>query len=468
MKRLIIFAAVTFSVSTVRAQSPVDEGKQKLESSLEDLSALREEIAEEKEPLASRLLEIESEVVELRRKADRMSSLVDNQSLNLAEMENRTEAFRDEASYVVNLLNDYFNRVNASLAVSEVPRYEPALLDLIQAADREDLDYAAKLAVQIPGLETPIERLRALIGGVRFDGSAVLPDGQLSEGSFAMFGPVTYFADGSHAGLVQSGSSGQPALVELDAKAFPQIQSFVETGEGPLPLDSTLGRALAIKTAEESLPEHFMKGGIWMWPIAFFGLFAFLIGVIKFAQIMSFKGVSEEEIEEVCSLLKNDQEEEAIARTKSLPSLSADVISTGLKYRFLPKHLLEEFLFEKLLTIKPKLEKGVAFIALSASVAPLLGLLGTVTGMIETFKLLTLFGTGDAKSLSSGISKALITTEFGLVSAIPALVLSAVIGRMVAGKLSNLERASLNLANTLAALNYAREEEKEPMPLESA
>ena len=73
----------------------------------------------------------------------------------------------------------------------------------------------------------------------------------------------------------------------------------------------------------------------------------------------------------------------------------------------------------------PKLHRGLASIALFAAIAPLLGLLGTVTGMISTFQAITLYGTGDPKLMSGGISQALITTELGLVVAIPLLLLHA-------------------------------------------
>ena len=82
------------------------------------------------------------------------------------------------------------------------------------------------------------------------------------------------------------------------------------------------------------------------------------------------------------------------------------------------RRLLEELLYEKLLSIRPKLERFLPFLAVTAATAPLMGLLGTIDGMIKTFKLITKFGTGDARTLSSGISEALVTTN-GLVVAIP-------------------------------------------------
>ena len=75
----------------------------------------------------------------------------------------------------------------------------------------------------------------------------------------------------------------------------------------------------------------------------------------------------------------------------------------------------------------PKFEKGISIIKLIASVAPLLGLLGTVVGMIATFQAITLFGTGDPKLMAGGISEALVTTMQGLVVAVPMLFLYTIV-----------------------------------------
>jgi biopolymer transport protein ExbB len=224
----------------------------------------------------------------------------------------------------------------------------------------------------------------------------------------------------------------------------------VRTGTGTVPLDPTLGRALAIATTKETFVEHFLKGGIWMWPIAFFGLLALVITVFKLIDIVSLKFMPAVKINEINTLLKEDKMVEALHIANQHQGPAADMIKTGIKNFHLSRELLDEFLFETLLTVKPKLERGITFIALAAAVAPLLGLLGTVTGMIETFKLLTLFGTGDAKSLSSGISQALITTEFGLIAAIPACILGAIVSRLVANKMGKLETLMITFGNSLA------------------
>ena len=87
---------------------------------------------------------------------------------------------------------------------------------------------------------------------------------------------------------------------------------------------------------------------------------------------------------------------------------------------------LELKLDDAILKEMPALERGLALLKLLSGVAPLLGLLGTVTGMILTFQAITLFGTGDPKLMAGGISQALVTTVLGLVVAIPILLLHAV------------------------------------------
>jgi biopolymer transport protein ExbB len=89
------------------------------------------------------------------------------------------------------------------------------------------------------------------------------------------------------------------------------------------------------------------------------------------------------------------------------------------------------------------------FVAICATSAPLLGLLGTVTGIMNTFSLMTVFGTGDPKTLSSGISEALITTEYGLIVAIPSLLLHAFLSRRARRVLDEMEQVAIAFLNQL-------------------
>ncbi len=106
---------------------------------------------------------------------------------------------------------------------------------------------------------------------------------------------------------------------------------------------------------------------------------------------------------------------------------------------------LELKIDEAILKATPPLEKGIGTVKILAAVAPLLGLLGTVTGMIATFQSITLFGTGDPKLMAGGISQALMTTVLGLVCAIPLLLLHNVIANKSKGLVQILEEESAGM-----------------------
>jgi biopolymer transport protein ExbB len=99
------------------------------------------------------------------------------------------------------------------------------------------------------------------------------------------------------------------------------------------------------------------------------------------------------------------------------------------------------------LTTRLRLNGWLPFLAICATSAPLLGLLGTVTGIMQTFMLMTVYGTGDPKTLSSGISEALITTEYGLIVAIPSLMLHAFLSRKARGILDEMEKVAVSFLN---------------------
>jgi biopolymer transport protein ExbB len=122
----------------------------------------------------------------------------------------------------------------------------------------------------------------------------------------------------------------------------------------------------------------------------------------------------------------------------------------GIMHAREPKELIEEVMYEKTLETRLRLQRYLSFLAICSAAAPLLGLLGTVTGIINTFELITVFGTGDPKTLSSGISEALITTKFGLIVAIPALLLHALLARMVKRFVDGMEKTAVRLLNRIA------------------
>ena len=106
---------------------------------------------------------------------------------------------------------------------------------------------------------------------------------------------------------------------------------------------------------------------------------------------------------------------------------------------------VELVLDEAILKESPKLERGLNLLKLGAGIAPLLGLLGTVTGMIKTFQAMMIYGTGDPQLMAGGISEALVTTMLGLVAAIPLLILHSFCASLARGVQGTLEEQSAGI-----------------------
>ena len=109
------------------------------------------------------------------------------------------------------------------------------------------------------------------------------------------------------------------------------------------------------------------------------------------------------------------------------------------------EEIIELRLDEAILKESPKLEFGLNFLKLGAGIAPLLGLLGTVTGMIKTFQAMMIYGTGDPQLMAGGISEALVTTMLGLIAAIPLLILHSFCASLARGVQGTLEEQSAGI-----------------------
>ena len=184
-----------------------------------------------------------------------------------------------------------------------------------------------------------------------------------------------------------------------------------------------------------------------MIPIALLGLLSLVVGLFKVLQLLS-RTPSEAPLEAVermveAALAGKEQEAQAIA--EGLHRSIRPLALAALQNRELDEEHLEARLYEASLAVQSPLERWLGVLSVSTAAAPLLGLLGTVTGMIHTFRLITMFGTGDARLLSGGISEALVTTEAGLMVAIPALLIHAWCVRRVRRNAALHKQATLRL-----------------------
>lgn len=172
----------------------------------------------------------------------------------------------------------------------------------------------------------------------------------------------------------------------------------------------------------ERLIEYFQAGGGLMIPLAALSLFMWTLAIVKGIR---FRRARRREIgpERCMDLFRG----EAGACKAGLANWQWDILSQYMRQRCDDPELNREILASIRLGQEFQATRHIGTILILAAVAPLLGLLGTVTGMIATFDVISQFGTGNARALASGISEALMTTQTGLVAAVPGMLLGGLL-----------------------------------------
>ena len=181
---------------------------------------------------------------------------------------------------------------------------------------------------------------------------------------------------------------------------------------------------------------YFLSGGpvmfillldsVWMWTL-----------IIE--RILYFRGKALPSIQESRQITQKYED----AKDPFCLRLITEFAHTRTGDRRLDRKLLEQYVIKE----KTRLRHNLAFISILAVIAPLLGLLGTVTGMMDTFNVIAVFGTGNAQAMAGGISKALVTTQSGLTVAIPGMFMNTILHRRADRIENTLNRFIIHIEN---------------------
>ena len=452
-----------FAQSFDGAQSQID---QRLERSLRELRDTRSRIAKEKIPLSRGVSQLEQQVLKLRRDRDGLLKVRDSRTIDLTSLRKQVESLSSQEDFIDSRLDEFVRDFESRLDISETALYEQKTTEARLAKKNPELDAGGARDAQLAVVKAGLERLRAQLGGQVFAGEALSPDGILTNGKFVAIGPTVFYAsdDGEISGLVENQlNAADPVVVPLPGGHGDGIFEVASTGTGFLPLDATLGKALKVEKARKTIFQHIDDGGAVGYVILGLGLAALALTAFKAFEILGFQVAEAEQVDGVLRELSKGNIEAAAWEAERVDGVAGEMLQTGVANAGEKRGVIEELLFEKILRVRPSLERFLPFLAITAAAAPLLGLLGTVIGMIRTFQLITIFGTGDAKSLSSGISEALITTALGLIVAIPTLIMHGALSRMAKRKLGLLEELSVAFVNGATAIRRSPPE-PEPTP----
>jgi biopolymer transport protein ExbB len=283
--------------------------------------------------------------------------------------------------------------------------------------------------------------LHLMASGSSLPGSAVLSDGREVKGRVILRGPLQLFSgEGADMQglLVERPGDPLPRLWPLEA---PGIPTLARGADASVPVDLTGGRALALGDVGRPLWSRLRDGGVTMIPLLLTALASIVLTFWKFASLWRVSGQNPDAVDAVASALADGNAALARERLLQVPAPLTDVLEGGVAHPSASREDLEEIMHERMLALLPKLDRHLGTLAVLGGIAPLLGLLGTVTGMIHTFELVTVFGSGNERVLSQGISEALVTTMTGLSIAVPVLLVHAFLARRVRVIIGELEQS---------------------------
>jgi biopolymer transport protein ExbB len=421
-----------------------------LQKALAELSTARQEVEAERLPLARALTELEQKLIERRNEYAKAQRFQENQLVELNSLKAEARQRSEEVKYIDSLLTEYARAFRSRLNFVEEPRYLTMFEGLEKAAAAPDMTPAQRFTQRSALLTTALTRAEAALGGEIFEGRALDKQGRVQQGKVALVGPVAMFADsaGQTAGLLQQElNKTDPTVADVDKGVADTSRTLVNTRSGQIALDPTLGNAFKLSAMKESLYERISAGGWVMAPLILLGVSTILVALFKWFQLSRVQIASEKDLQIVLRHLEEQQREKALSHARKLRGFAGDLLATAIEHFDEKKEYIEEVLYEKMLAARTKLERGLAFLALTATVGPLMGLLGTVMGMIATFKLISSFGSGDPKVLAAGISEALIATASGMIVAIPALLLHAFLSRKAKGIIGSMEQTAVGFIN---------------------
>ena len=316
--------------------------------------------------------------------------------------------------------------VKNSIVSLQFPNREKNLTGLAEARGIPSIE-------QMHGLRVELLREMSQSGQVqRFQKQVVLPGGSIVDAEIVRVGVFNAITENFFLQFVPDTQSLQ-VLARQPARRYQSMAEdlfALDAGYTTMAVDPSRGQILSLLIQAPGLAERINQGGLVGYFIIFIGLLGLALSLWR--------------------LLILRQDGQAINQQLTTDIVSQDnalgrILSVHNEHDAMDTESLELKIDEAILKEVPKLEKYHSIIKVFAAVAPLLGLLGTVVGMIVTFQALTLFGTGDPKLMAGGISQALVTTMLGLIVAIPLVFLHSVLTSWSGTLIEVLEEQSAGL-----------------------
>lgn len=407
-------AAAAMGVPTVSAQDvTLDQVLQAVRQERRDVSQENRERLQrfqaERNQQQALLAQVRQQVTAAAAESTRLEGVMEQNKATIAELDSELASKQGEFQELFGAARTAAADLNAQVERSIISAQYTGRSDTLR-----ELAQTEKLPTeeQLRDLwEIMIQQMAEQGKTATFQSRIVQASGETADAEVTRIGPFVAFSDGKY---LTYDNGALKFLARQPAGDITGAASRVAnaSGDGFVrgAIDPSLGTLLGLVVETPTLRERIDQGRFIGKVIIVAAILGIILGIYKWVTLTMTAGAVRAQVRRKKASKANPLGRVMLAYENTT---SSDVETVALK---LDDAILKEV---------PKLEGGLNLIKVLAAVAPLLGLLGTVIGMINTFQAITLFGTGDPQIMASGISEALVTTVLGLVAAIPLLLLHA-------------------------------------------
>ena len=352
------------------------------------------------------------------RRSEQLENTFDENELTIAEvteqLNNRLGSLRELFGVLQQVSGDARGLFDNSLTNIEYPERANFLTALAQkmgsSSELASIEEIERLWFELQREATELGKIKRLSNT-----TVINKDGQEESATIVRIGGFNVVADGRYLSYSPDTQSVSELQRQPEQGRFINSTSdLVGASDGLVRfgIDPTRGQILATLVDQPNLTERVQQGGLVGYVIIALGILGLLIALERLV-VLGIAG------SKVSAQLKSE--------TPNSNNALGRVLMAYHDNRTVDTETLELKLGEAILKETPALQRSLLFLKIISVVAPLMGLLGTVTGMIKTFQAITLFGTGDPKLMAGGISQALVTTVLGLTVAIPTVLLHTLV-----------------------------------------
>ena len=389
---------------------------------------------DERERRAEMLEQARARRIAAEAEADRLRAAFERGEDELAELETSLDEQSGDLSEVFSVVHSVAGDVGPMVEGSLVSAQVQDRLPLVdQLADKDVLPTAeAMRSLWLLLLEEINESGKT----AQFESTVITAGGEESEQIVTRIGAFNVLSNGQYLRYLPESGRLLALARQPEGTQAGETLAF-ENGEEPLmtiPIDPSRGSILSLVVQRASLLERIEQGGLIGYVILVIGFVGIVLGIERFVVVTIAQRKQKRALEDESFSSKSAVVE--MREVVSDPDYGGNVEALSAK------------LDEIVATAAQSLNRGLPTLSIFAAVSPLLGLLGTVTGMIETFQVITLFGAGDPRMMSGGISQALITTQLGLAVAIPLLLIHSFVQGRANAEIAVLEETAANLFAT--------------------